>query len=84
MTLEKFCKIWDTEDIGQIVAMLTRNSEGDPAIQFFAQPPELGVCMIGIGYKDTDDGWDQAEKRFAELSEEQARTAVKVIFDAVC
>ncbi len=63
-----FAKLFKTKKHGQILVMLTRDDEGDPAIRFFCQPEDLGVCMVGFSFADTDEGWDKAEKAFAEYN----------------
>ena len=64
--MDDFAKLFKTEKHGQIVLMLTRNDEGDPAVRFFCQPEESGVCMVGFSFADTDEGWEKAEEAFAE------------------
>jgi hypothetical protein len=76
-----FAKIFELET-GQVLAKLDAH-EGEPELRWYAQPPELGVCSIAISFKNTDEGWDLAEKAFADANEATARAAMASILSAV-
>jgi len=70
-----FAKLYGTDD-DQVLVMLDTDKNNDPRVNFFFQPPSFGVCSFGVGFKDTDAGWDQAEAVFASIDEEKARKAI--------
>lgn len=71
-----FAKLYGSDD-DQVLVMLNTDEKNDPCVSFYFQPKDLGVCSFNIGFRDTDDGWDQAEAVFADIDEEKARLAVK-------
>ncbi len=70
-----FAKLYGDDD-GQVLVKLGASDTG-PEIRFYFQPPDLGVCSVAVGFKDTDEGWDKAEAVFAATTEEGARKVVE-------
>jgi hypothetical protein len=73
--MSDFAKLFGSGE-DQIVVMIQSDDEGDPEVRLFYQPKDLGVCSLAIGFPDTDDGWDHAEKAFAKMDEKRVRGMV--------
>lgn len=81
--MSNFAKVYETEQYGQILALMQNNDDGDPEIRFFAKPPGLGVSSIALSFGDSndDESWDRQEKAWELVNEEAATGAVKSMFD---
>lgn len=77
---DKFCKVYETKERGQILVKIEANDEGIPEIRFYAQPPDLGVCSVAVTFSDDDEGWDLVERAFAKADEEFCIKQVKPLF----
>jgi len=74
----KFCKLFETTDLGQLLVKIDRHEETmGPEVRFFFQPPELGVCSAALSWEDDDNGWDKAEEFFTKVDEAQVRKIVQ-------
>ena len=69
--MDDFAKLFRNEEVGQVLVMLDTGDEG-PEVQFHLKPKGLGVCVIKLGFPDTDDGWEMAEEAFSKVTEEKA------------
>jgi len=70
---ERFAILHETEEFGQVLAVLQRDDEeGKPELRVFLQPPGLGVCSLKFGFKDTDEGWNKAEEALGKFDYGQA------------
>lgn len=78
---DKFAKLYETEDRGQILVTLDTNEEGSPAVRFFVSPTGLGVCAIGPSFEDSESGWDAAEDLFERVDLDMAYRVVQPLFD---
>ena len=76
-----FAKMFTSDKFGQFVAMVDTNDESDPAILIYGKPEDLGVCSVGIGFPDTDEGWDNRDSVFADLTLDQVETIAKPMFE---
>jgi hypothetical protein len=74
----KFAKLFETGD-DQVLVMIDGGDEG-PELTVRFKPVGLGVCMIRLmGFPDTDEGWDAAERGFGIITEDSALAAVEKI-----
>lgn len=74
--MDKFAKLFDTEEYGQILFILETDVEGADgihpvAITMKASPKGLGVCSLLFGYEEED--LDKAEGLFESIGEEEAK-----------
>ncbi|HLV16003.1 MAG TPA: hypothetical protein VKY70_00880 [Pseudomonas sp.] len=72
-----FAKIFYANGIGQILVMRDTNDECNPALNIYFEPKGFGVCRIGLGFKDTDDGWEKRDEAFAKMDQAMAEEAVR-------
>ncbi len=77
-----FAKLFERPGFGQVLAKLDVH-EGKPELRWYVQPPELGVCSFALGFEDTDEGWDAAERAFNGADEAAADAAGKALYSAV-
>lgn len=77
--MERFAKLFEVEGFGQVLAKLDSGDKGEPRLSWSVIPPGLGVCEFGIGFDDTDDGWDTAEKALADATEANAKEFAALI-----
>lgn len=78
--MEKFAKLFEFDDIGQVLVMLDVDQDDDekPEIKFYFKPEGLGVCSVGtVG----TDSWEIAERRFNLLEADRAHAVVKAVID---
>lgn len=71
--MAKFAKLFEFDDLGQVLVTLIQNDDGMPCLNFRIESvdgliPECAVC-----FEDNDEGWTKAEKNFSDISEPQAR-----------
>lgn len=77
-----FAKLFERPGYGQVLAKLDVH-EGKPELRWYVQPPELGVCSFALGFEDTDEGWDAAERAFNGADDAAADAAGKALYSAV-
>lgn len=80
--MERFAKLFEFKDIGQVLAVLKEGDDG-PEIRYFVKPPGLGVCEIAPSWEDDDRGRALAKETFAAIDEEQARTAHAAVMEMI-
>lgn len=73
--MDKFCKLYETSELGQVVVLLD-TEDGMPAVQFLFKPAGLGVCKQALKFPDTEEGWDNAEAVFNKVDAQKATTLV--------
>ena len=79
--MEKFAKLFETKEHGQILAVIDEGDEG-PEVRFSFSPPNLGVCQQAAKYsQEHEDGWDKAQTFFDSLDEEKAIEFIKPALD---
>lgn len=44
--MKKFAKLYEFEDIGQVLVVQTTTDEGDPCVEFSVSPEGFGVCTL--------------------------------------
>ena len=66
-----FAKIYETEETGQVLMKVDQGGEG-PEVRFYFVPEGLGICSTAMQYKNTDEGWENANKFFEEMTENRA------------
>jgi hypothetical protein len=82
--MEKFAKVFDSEDFGQIVLIMQSADEtGKPELRVFFKPESLGVCSLTLSYSDTDEGWDNCESNFNNADLEFTEGLVKPILEQI-
>lgn len=82
--MKKFCKIFETEKYGQILARMAMNENNDPEIVIsIMMPSPLDVCSIQIAFTSTSDESALANREsFMQwLDEEKALEYAYVIMD---
>ena len=52
--------------------MVIQGGDEGVEVRFSFVPNGLGVCSAAMQYKDTDKGWEDADKFFEEMTEERA------------
>ena len=86
--MEKFAKLYENEEVGQILVELNSDDKEKPTVTIKFIPEGLGVCAVAAGYQDSDIGWGKAEEFFNSLSEIEAvkfvKNALTQIHGAVC
>jgi len=77
--MEKFAKLFEVPNIGQILVKLDHTLEGKaPEVRVFFQPKDLGVCSVAFKWDDNSDkSWEQAEAAFKRMNEKELVLIVK-------
>lgn len=77
---ERFAKLYDSDEHGQIVVLMRQGDEGEPEVQFISRPSErMGVSSVSLTYDDTDEGWDKCQKAFENVNKERAEGSVEAM-----
>lgn len=77
-----FAKLFERPNYGQVLAKLDADDEGAPELRWYAKPPGLGVCSFALGFGDSDEGWDAAERAFERAGEDEADQAARALYSA--
>lgn len=75
-----FAKLFDRPLYGQVLVVFDSNDEGKPELRWSVKPPGLGVCSLAFGFKDTDAGWEAAEKALADADDAAADKHAHAVF----
>ncbi|EPZ0818876.1 hypothetical protein ACXJPO_000186 [Pseudomonas aeruginosa] len=61
--MKQFAKLFEFEDLGQVLVMLDRGDDG-PEVRLYFKPDGLGVCSVACSNfpGDEDEQWDYAER----------------------
>lgn len=78
-----FARTFLVEPYGQILAVAKETDDGRPEVQWSIVPPGLGLCSMGMGFEDNDEGWDRRDAYFAALVEESAAKAAHAITESI-
>ncbi|MGL4573744.1 MAG: hypothetical protein ACRCV9_03035 [Burkholderiaceae bacterium] len=78
-----FAKLFYLPKHGQVLAKLDKDEESSPELRWYVEPEGFGVCSLALGFHDTDDGWQKAEKAFADADEVTATKAAETILLAL-
>lgn len=78
--MNKFAKLFESPRHGQILIILHKNEEGNPALSVSFIIPSEGLAHIAMNYPATEDGQEEAEGMFdvadIELLEELVDTTI--------
>lgn len=75
--MNKFAKLYEYEDIGQVLVMLDTNDDGDPSLNVYFNPEDMGVCCLAASFEDSEKGWEAAEHRFETYTSDMAHEIAK-------
>ena len=79
-----FAKLFETEEVGQILVKIDIGEEGKPEVRYFFEPENLGVCSMALSFKDdSDESWGDAEKAFNKSTEEVSIKYVRGIIESI-
>lgn len=72
-----FAKLFQFEEIGQVLVKLDDGDEG-PEVRIYFQPENLGVCSTAFNFEEDQKGteWEKAEKAFEMVDEKTALSVV--------
>ncbi|MBV5972223.1 hypothetical protein [Pseudomonas aeruginosa] len=67
--MKQFAKLFEFEDLGQVLVMLDRGDDG-PEVRLYFKPDGLGVCSVACSNfpGGEDEQWDHAEKGFTTVN----------------
>ncbi len=74
--MEKFCKIFESEEYGQILVIKDTNEKHQPQVSVKFIPQGLGVCGPDFAFSDEDEdlAWEKVDKLFDSLEFEQVES----------
>ena len=80
--MEKFAKLFESKEYGQILVINDKDSEDLPALVVKFTAEGLGVCEACLSYADdSNESYDKRDESFKNITEVQALGAVKGIID---
>lgn len=82
---EKFCKLFEDPEKGQILVFLSENEEGEPQLRFQVRPTGAWVAAVSMTFPDSEQGYgcDRAERALERVDLATALRAVEPIFEAM-
>ena len=70
----QFAKLFETQDLGQILAFLDKNDQNRPCLRVMFHSPKFhSMVTVTASYSDSAEGHAEAERRLELLSEDDAR-----------
>ena len=74
-----FAKLFETEELGQIVVIQQINDEDKPEVRiWFDASPLAGICNTAFSYKNNEEGWKRCDRLFNDyLTKEKCCDLVK-------
>ena len=78
--MRQFAKLYETE-VGQILVKQDEGEEG-PEVRLYFTPKNLGVCSIGLTWKEheIDAQYEKSDAAFKAMTRE---TAINLVSDAI-
>lgn len=77
--MSPFAKLFETEDLGQILAIAdTSEQTGLPCVRltFKSQRPQFGLCSTEVRFHDTPKGWADRDGLFDKIDGETVVAAL--------
>lgn len=76
---EDFCKVFNSEEFGQILVMKDTLEDGCPAVFVKFIPEGFGLCGQDFSFDDDDEdvAWEKVDKFFDEIDLEKAEALAK-------
>lgn len=71
----KFAKLFENEEIGQVLVKMGETEDGRPEIKTYFVPEGLGVSSMSLEFQD--GAWDAADAAFEAVDEEKTLAAVR-------
>ena len=72
-----FCKEFRTIH-GQVVFLKTTNDETEqPSVRIFFEPKDMGICEMSINFNDNENGYNNRDKTFNEVTQDNAHLYVE-------
>ena len=79
-----FCKIFQSDEYGQILVVNDTNDDGRPSVQVkFNALSQFGICSIDAVFNDNDAGYAAADKAFKTMTADNAIKAVANVVDSL-
>jgi len=79
-----FCKLFETEKHGQLLALRGTNDAHEPCVSFKFEPHEtLGVCSYELAFNATEEGDASADRLINGLDEAQIVSIISETFDSL-
>lgn len=78
-----FAKLFETEDMGQILVMVGQSPECMPEVRTWVQPEGFAPCSMAVQFEDSVEGEKLAMDVFGLIDIEGARRGAKKIVDLV-
>ena len=81
--MEKFCKIFESEEYGQILVIKDTNEKHQPQVSVKFIPQGLGVCGPDFAFSDEDESvaWDKVDRLFNNIGLDEAESLAKETYD---
>ena len=81
--MQKFAKLFETEDYGQLLLMMNNDEKGNPETTLYFTAEGLAVCSISVygTVNASDAAFELVEKLFNRFDESAAIKTVKTIVD---
>lgn len=78
---EDFCKVFNSEEFGQILVMKDTREDGCPTVFVKLIPEGFGLCGPDFAFTDNDDdvAWENVDKLFDKIDFEKAEALAKEV-----
>ena len=77
-----FCKVFNTEDLGQIMVMKDTGDNG-PEVTVYFQPENMNVCSMSTYWKNdhADVQWQKCNSTFEMMTKERCIDSVRKVMN---
>jgi len=80
--MKDFIKLYNTEEYGQVAAIMDSDDEGAPMLRFmctYENDADNALITHGVVFNDNSEGWDIMNDMFLDFDEEVAIDLAKSI-----
>lgn len=83
--MSKFEKLFEFEDIGQVLVKRDTDECGDPEVRIYFYPKGFGVCSTAFGFEadENEDKTAKAEKAFDMVDRDRAEKIVRKTLESI-
>lgn len=75
-----FAKIYGP-DVQQVLILKDEDEEGNPQLKIMTNADSGGIVSLGMGFDDTDDGWEKLDRAFEQMDEVTALKYISNLLD---
>lgn len=75
--MKLWAKLFEIAGVGQVLALLDENEDGEPVVKFLYEKDEFGRHSFTFGFPKTEMGWTKAQAFLNTVDEQSAEQIIK-------